>query len=344
VASALLGWSDVADVVARWHLLRAQAALAQAQARFDDARRLAGSAAALLTAVGNPLGTMIWTAQVTNVAHHAGIDADLASALGVPDDGSVELAFAVGAVQTLSTVVVLINRGRLPEAAAAYRSLGPVGEWRDQPHSTLFTLSYGIIAASQLDERRDVAALRDRLAEHRGRHVASGAGCVAYFGPVELWLGKAAAYLGDYGDAITDLEHAAQLCTQNGAAGFAVEAQLELAATLIARSAPGDAKRAQTLAAVAGRRAELLGMSALVGRARSIGNALTTSAVTALTHREREVARLVAEGLTNRAIATRLVLSERTAANHVQHIFTKLGLTNRSQIASWMSSHDLSSE
>ncbi len=45
----------------------------------------------------------------------------------------------------------------------------------------------------------------------------------------------------------------------------------------------------------------------------------------------------MAEGLTNRQIAARLVLSERTAQNHVQHILTKLGFTTRSQIAAWSS-------
>lgn len=59
-------------------------------------------------------------------------------------------------------------------------------------------------------------------------------------------------------------------------------------------------------------------------------------AVEPLTPWEREVAELVAHGLTNREIATRLYLSERTAQNHVQHILTKLELSNRSQIAVWI--------
>ena len=50
------------------------------------------------------------------------------------------------------------------------------------------------------------------------------------------------------------------------------------------------------------------------------------------------MAGLVAEGLTNREIATRLFVSERTAQNHVQHILTKLGVANRSQVAVWASS------
>lgn len=55
-----------------------------------------------------------------------------------------------------------------------------------------------------------------------------------------------------------------------------------------------------------------------------------------LTRRELEVAELVAQGSTNRQIAVRLGLSERTAQNHVQHILTKLNLSNRSQITAWV--------
>ena len=54
-----------------------------------------------------------------------------------------------------------------------------------------------------------------------------------------------------------------------------------------------------------------------------------------LTAREREVAALIAEGLSNRDIAARLVISARTAETHVEHIMVKLGLTARAQIAAW---------
>ncbi len=54
-----------------------------------------------------------------------------------------------------------------------------------------------------------------------------------------------------------------------------------------------------------------------------------------LTAREREVAALVARGLTNRAIAARLVIAERTAEGHVQNILNKLGISSRAQIAAW---------
>jgi DNA-binding CsgD family transcriptional regulator/tetratricopeptide (TPR) repeat protein len=54
-----------------------------------------------------------------------------------------------------------------------------------------------------------------------------------------------------------------------------------------------------------------------------------------LTPREREVARLIGKGLTNRQIAESLVVSERTAEWHVGHILAKTGMTNRSQLVAW---------
>jgi DNA-binding CsgD family transcriptional regulator len=54
-----------------------------------------------------------------------------------------------------------------------------------------------------------------------------------------------------------------------------------------------------------------------------------------LTARERQVVRLIAEGLTNKQVAARLTISERTAESHVEQIRGKLGLHNRAQIAAW---------
>ncbi|KJF19139.1 protein kinase [Rhodococcus sp. WS3] len=60
---------------------------------------------------------------------------------------------------------------------------------------------------------------------------------------------------------------------------------------------------------------------------------------TTLTRRELQVAELVAEGLTNSAIAAKLVISQRTAQGHVEHILAKLGFTSRAQIAAWTIEH-----
>jgi len=55
-----------------------------------------------------------------------------------------------------------------------------------------------------------------------------------------------------------------------------------------------------------------------------------------LTAREREIATLVARGLSNRDIAARLVISKRTVDAHVNHIFGKLGLSSRVQLTIWL--------
>jgi len=54
-----------------------------------------------------------------------------------------------------------------------------------------------------------------------------------------------------------------------------------------------------------------------------------------LTRRERQVADLIAQGLSNREVAASLVISPRTAESHVENILTKLGFTNRTQVAAW---------
>ncbi|HEV3173379.1 MAG TPA: LuxR C-terminal-related transcriptional regulator [Actinocrinis sp.] len=58
--------------------------------------------------------------------------------------------------------------------------------------------------------------------------------------------------------------------------------------------------------------------------------------VSPLGKREAEVARLIAEGLTNKQIATRLFISERTVDSHVRSILNKLGFRTRTQIATWV--------
>jgi len=60
-----------------------------------------------------------------------------------------------------------------------------------------------------------------------------------------------------------------------------------------------------------------------------------------LTAREREIAALIAEGKSNRAIADTLILSERTVAKHVENMLSKLSFTSRAQIAAWAVTKEL---
>jgi predicted ATPase/DNA-binding CsgD family transcriptional regulator len=68
------------------------------------------------------------------------------------------------------------------------------------------------------------------------------------------------------------------------------------------------------------------------------GEPRAARSVTTLTRREREIALLVASGLSNRDIATRLFISKRTVDAHVEHIFAKLEISSRVKLTMWLQS------
>jgi DNA-binding NarL/FixJ family response regulator len=60
-----------------------------------------------------------------------------------------------------------------------------------------------------------------------------------------------------------------------------------------------------------------------------------------LTDREREVLDLIAHGSTNREIAEKMVISEKTVKTHVSNLLDKLGLEDRTRAAIWALKHGL---
>jgi non-specific serine/threonine protein kinase len=68
---------------------------------------------------------------------------------------------------------------------------------------------------------------------------------------------------------------------------------------------------------------------------------VTATPAAPLSAREQEVASLLALGLTNRQIAERLVITERTVAAHIEHILNKLDFVSRTQIGVWAAEHGL---
>ena len=119
-----------------------------------------------------------------------------------------------------------------------------------------------------------------------------------------------------------------------------MQASVELAAVLVGRQGPGDVDQARAVLDRAEGEASRLGMAPFTTRIEQLRTQLAAvagagTARSILSPRELEVARLVAQGLTNKQIGERLFVSERTAENHVQHILVKLGFSNRSQIAAW---------
>lgn len=103
-------------------------------------------------------------------------------------------------------------------------------------------------------------------------------------------------------------------------------AQSRLAAALAYRAA-GDRDTADREAAAAAAIFDRLGAVADAARA---GGAAAGDATAGLTPREVEVLRLVASGMTNKAIAAQLHISDKTVERHLGNIFVKIGVTSRS--------------
>jgi DNA-binding CsgD family transcriptional regulator len=323
-----LAWcvDQVRTPIARWHLLVVRAALAQARGDFAAAEASGWEAFSSLEAIGHPAGFGAFMSLLSLIGHHTGHH-PMATSPPQHEEHAGEVRGELFAM--IGPAMALADEGRLAEARQLYARVGPPQTWVIPPYFLLTALGCGCYTACALGLDDDVAWFRRALEPWRGRHLVVGAGVGSYLGPAELALGMAAAQLGDLTAAETDLEAAARTCRDRGALGFAVEADCRLAEVLVRR---GRAAAGATLARTALDEARRLGMAPWVTRLTGL-----LRDDNPLTPREREVAALVAEGRSNREIATALVVSERTAENHVQAILRKLGLANRSQVAVHMS-------
>jgi non-specific serine/threonine protein kinase len=192
----------------------------------------------------------------------------------------------------------------------------------------------GALALQQGDVRRAGAHFREGLALFRAVGDPPGAAsCLFGLARVAAASGQAARAARILGAAVPHL------------APFATNLHLPVAAV---RSALGEASFAAAWA-----EGQALSLEAAVADALAPDELAPTPAgadepaacrqlsqrtlpAPVLTRREREVAALVARGLSNRQIAAELSITERTAENHVEHILTKLGFRSRAQVAAWV--------
>jgi RNA polymerase sigma factor (sigma-70 family) len=167
------------------------------------------------------------------------------------------------------------------------------------------------------------------------REIERATGTEALRASVELAEGMLAAAGGDHDRARPLLEDATDRFERSGGLFEAAQARIELATTLLALGRTDEAERE-----AAGALDQLLELGAEpeAERARRLRVGATGSddaghALPKLTPREREVLRHLTEGLTNRQIAERLVLSEHTVHRHVTNMLRKLELPSRTAAA-----------
>ncbi|WP_105967780.1 helix-turn-helix transcriptional regulator [Streptomyces geranii] len=106
-------------------------------------------------------------------------------------------------------------------------------------------------------------------------------------------------------------------------------------------SAPASYEAAVTEAAIAGGGRHDCPAEAIACSLSAVPPAVAPPVAGPLTPREREVAALVADGMSNRQIAGALKRSPRTVEGHIENIMAKLGFTSRARIASWWTAHQV---
>ena len=314
--------------LASWHVHRLRAARSALVGDFGRARLEAGRAVATAVAMG--------AGELAGVAYAFLVE--LASLRGSTDDLPEDLEERVGAapslpIVTTSRALVDLLHGRRDDAASRYAqvlagvdALPVNGRWL----GTVVELADLAVA---LEDAVGAARLHALLLPGADLCASGPTGTVFSRGSTHLLLGRLALVAGRVQDALDHLDRADAANVRHGARPYLVLADVSRARALLVRRASGDAARAATCAGLALALATVLGMPGPQAEAeRLLGEAAPAGG---LSTREAEVVTLVADGLTNRQIAERFVLSERTVESHVRNALLKLGLSRRAELVAW---------
>lgn len=200
-------------------------------------------------------------------------------------------------------------------------------------------------AAELLDDCEVAAQIYPVLAPIAHYYAGDGSGAVFNHGALARLAGEMALTAGHADDAITHLRQAIAMNARIGARPFTALSRLGLARALSANppsgarlADPAQLAEAAQLAARAAGEFRRLDMPGPLSSATHLAEHITAArrSRSPLSPRETEVADLVAHGLSNRQIATRLVLSERTVETHIRSILSKLAVRSRTDIATWV--------
>jgi len=253
-------------------------------------------------------------------------------------------------------------RGEFSRAEQAYRKAGESGH-AVQPGLALLRLAQGRISDAEAAVRRVVMEIEgDRVKRSR---------VLAAFVEIVLGAGDVAAArtaIDELDEFASDLDAPYLRAVAESARGAVMLAEREIHGSyLVLRrawmawlelDAPYEAARVRLQMAqaceelgdhdtasmeldAARRVFEQLGAAPALARVAALSGIPKQSAPGGLTPREVEVLRLVATGATNREVADRLIISEKTVARHVSNIFTRLGVTSRAAATAYAFRHEL---
>ncbi|MBJ8343792.1 AAA family ATPase [Antrihabitans sp. YC2-6] len=317
--------------VAWWHLHRCRAARSALVGNFESATESAEAAKEVAIQMGDVSTVGLYHAYLTQIDVLRGAVDDYQARLAL-----MRTAPQIPLVRIFYPYYLAIG-GEVDSARAQFEefralpdtiSLGP--RWAGLLHHI------GLVAVL-LNDTEVADSVYRQFRDLDEYFLCDGGGAVFCPGSVARVLGDMALVCGRHADAVAHYRRAIEMEGKIGARPFVALSKLGLAKSLAELGAADDIAEARTQADAAAkefRRMDLPGplrdADVLLAQLVSAGKA-----VRVLSERESEVAELIAEALSNREIAKRLVLSERTVETHVRSILGKLGFANRTEIAAW---------
>jgi DNA-binding CsgD family transcriptional regulator len=313
------------DALARWRGIMARAALAHHEGRYDEALNLGTEALDLATRGGHQSAGFVFQILDYSCRLKTGreLTADLIRSQGAGPD-----AFRI------FWAMVAADTGDAERAAALFEAALPALKEIDGSDLQVQTHMAFAIAAWFLDRSDAAPAIYAALEPFAGELSVASLSQAVSGGSVSRYLGQMAALMGDWDRVEIDFARALRRNLETGARGEVADTRYDWATALLRRGLARDRERASAMLDAAERGATELGMEPLRQRA-AASRAALKAGPGPLTERELEVAALIADGLSNKEVATRLRLSVRTAENHVLNVMNKLGLDNRAQVAAW---------
>jgi DNA-binding CsgD family transcriptional regulator len=319
--------------IARWHLHRFRASRAALVGDLDAAVEHNETARAVAAQIGafSTIG-MYYTFRFHLALLRGAIDREQGEAILAV----MRQAHDVLLVRAFVPLACLLL-GEREQARAAFEEFRHLpGTLQAGPRWMALMVAIGT-AAMRLDDTETVDRVYREVSGLPLSYAGDGTGVVFSVGAQERVVADFALATGRLDEAIRRYTNAVEMNARIGARPFLALSRLGLAKSLVAKANPADlpaARELVTQAAAEFRRLDLPGPLAAAGTLLADIDAAARLA-SPLSPRESEVASLVAQALSNRQIAERLVLSERTVETHVRSILSKLGYSTRTEIATW---------
>ena len=318
----------------RYVVATSRATFALLEGRFDDAERLIAQALQIGRRMPGLDAPGVYGMQMFTLRCEQGRLRELAPLVRVFVNATPRAGMWRPGLALLYAEIDLLDEARSEFEALAADDFAVVR------HDGLRAASLAYLAqvCARLDDKKRADVLYAMLLPYDGRNLLIGT-TVGCFGAAASLLGLLATTQRKWQDAQRHFESALTMNFRQGAFPALAHARLRYASMRLARNADGDRDGASVLLEDARAAAVRMGMRTLTERIdevrRSIGHASSPVCPAGLSAREAQVLRLVASGLGNREIATRLFLSPNTVANHIRAILAKTESANRTEAAAF---------